>query len=121
MAQTDSGKGFLVGLSNDLADAVARAGRYVVKVNGRRRQSASGILWSSDGVVVTADHVLEADEGLSVTLPNGDDAPAQLLGRDPSTDLALLKVQASGLGGAELAETSSVKVGNLVLAVARPR
>ncbi len=120
MTDVDAGAGFLVGLSNDLADAVARAGRYVVRVNGRRRQAASGILWNSDGVVVTADHVLEADEGLSVTLPNGSDAPAQLLGRDPSTDLALLKIQASGLGGAELAETSSVKVGNLVLAVARP-
>src|SRR5512133_504815 len=120
MTQTDAGKGFLVGLSNDLADAVARAGQYVVKVNGRRRQSASGILWSSGGVVVTADHVLEADEGITVTLPNGSEAPAQLAGRDPSTDLALLRVQASGLTGAEIAETGSVKVGNLVLAVARP-
>src|SRR5512142_2734659 len=117
MTEMDTGKGFMVGLSNDLADAVDRAGRYVVRVNGRRRQPGSGILWNSDGVVVTADHVLEADEGLSVTLPNGDDSPAQLLGRDPSTDLALLKIQASGFGGADLAETSSVKVGNLVLAV----
>ncbi len=120
MTQTDAGKGFLVGLSNDLADAVARAGQYVVRVNGRRRQPASGILWSTDGVVVTADHVLEADEGITVTLPNGNDAPAQLVGRDPSTDIAVLRVQASGLSGAEIAEPSSVKVGNLVLAVARP-
>lgn len=120
MADTDASRGLLVGFSNDLADAVARAGEYVVRVNGRRRQSASGILWSQDGVVVTADHVLEADEGISVTMQDGRDAQAQLVGRDPSTDLALLRVQASGLKGAEMAEASSVKVGNLVLAVARP-
>jgi S1-C subfamily serine protease len=73
-----------------------------------------------DGVVVTADHVLEADEGITVTLPDGKEAQARLAGRDPGTDLALLRIDASGLAGAEIAEASSVKVGNLVLAVARP-
>lgn len=118
--QSDTGKSFLVGLSDDMADAVARAGRYVVRVNGRRRQTASGILWSSDGVVVTADHVLETDDGITVGLPDGSETPAQLLGRDPGTDLALLRIQASGLAGAEPAGAGTVKVGNLVLAVARP-
>lgn len=120
MTQTEGEKGFLVGFSNDLAGAVARAGEYVVRVNGRRRQAASGILWSQDGVVVTADHVLEADEGITVGLPDGREVPAQLVGRDPGTDLALLRVQAPGLAGADLADPSSIKVGNLVLAVGRP-
>jgi serine protease DegQ len=119
MSQAD-GKGFLVGLSNDLADAVARAGQYVVRVNGRRRQPASGILWSQDGVVITADHVLEADEGITIGLPDGKEVAAQLAGRDQGTDLALLRVQATGLAGAEMADPAAVKVGNLVLAVGRP-
>ncbi len=110
----------LVGLSADLAGAVARASRYVVRVNARRRQPASGILWSSDGVIVTADHVLETDEGIAVGLPDGGEVQAQIVGRDPGTDLALLRAQASGLAGADLADPGSVKVGNLVLAVARP-
>lgn len=120
MTQADTGNGLLVGLSADLAGAVARASRYVVRVNARRRQPASGILWSSDGVIVTADHVLETDEGIAVGLPDGGEVQAQIVGRDPGTDLALLRAQASGLAGADLADPGSVKVGNLVLAVARP-
>lgn len=120
MSQSESDKGLLIGLSNDLANAVARAGEYVVRVNGRRRQPASGILWSQDGVVVTADHVLETDEGITVMLPDGKTVPAQLAGRDPGTDLAILRVQASGLPGADMADPAEVKVGNLVLAVGRP-
>lgn len=120
MSQSESDKGLLIGLSNDLANAVARAGEYVVRVNGRRRQPASGILWSQDGVVVTADHVLETDEGITVMLPDGKTVPAQLAGRDPGTDLAILRVQASGMSGADMADPAEVKVGNLVLAVGRP-
>ena len=120
MSQSEGGKSVLVGLSNDLAGAVARAGQYVVRVNGRRRQAASGILWSQDGVVVTADHVLETDEGITVGLPDGKTVPAQLAGRDPGTDLAILRIQVSGMAAAELADPAGVKVGNLVLAVGRP-
>ena len=120
MSQSEGSKGFLVGLSNDLADAVARAGQYVVRVNGRRRQPASGILLSQDGVVVTADHVIETDEGITVGLPDGKTVPAQMAGRDPGTDLAILRVQASGLVAAEMANPAEVRVGNLILAVGRP-
>jgi len=80
----------------------------------------SGVIWSADGVVVTADHVVEVEEGITLNLPDGREVPAELVARDPGTDLAVLRAQ--GLGGtpAELAELSTVKVGNLVLAVGRP-
>lgn len=115
-----AGGSFLQGLSNDLADVVERAGRQVVRVNARRRVPGSGILWSPDGVVVTADHVVEVEEGITIGLPEGQEVPAQLVARDPGTDLAVLRAQLSGRTAVELAEPSSVKVGNLVLALGRP-
>lgn len=115
-----TGGGLLLGLSNDLAEVVERAGSHVVRVNARRRVPGSGVIWSADGVVVTADHVVEVEEGITLNLPDGREVPAELVARDPGSDLAVLRAQ--GLGGtpAELAELSSVKVGNLVLAVGRP-
>jgi len=112
--------GILAGLSGELADLVERAGRSVVRVNARRRQTASGIVFGADGAILTADHVVEADEGITVGLPDGREVPARLVGRDPSTDLAALRVEGASLIPAELAESGSARVGSLVLAVARP-
>ena len=111
--------GLLAGLSDDLADAVEKAGRHLVRVNARRRIPASGIVWSTDGLLVTADHVVETEEGITVGLPDGREVAARVLGRDPGTDLALLRAAATDLVPAEVAE-GEVRVGNLVLAVARP-
>src|SRR5262245_22848393 len=87
----------LAAFSDALADAVAQAGRSSVRVDRRHRQPASGIVWSSDGLVVTADHVLERDDDLHVGLPDGTTVTARLVGRDPGSDLALLKADAEGL------------------------
>jgi S1-C subfamily serine protease len=112
----------LQGLSDDLAAAVETAGKSIVRVEGRRRQSASGIVWSADGLIVTAHHVVEREENITVGLPNGQTVSATLAGRDPTTDVAVLKVQASGLTltPAEWLDISTVKVGHLVLALGRP-
>lgn len=104
-------------LSDELAAAVEKVGHSVVRVSGRPRQSASGIVWSPDGAIVTADHVLEQDE-VTVGLPDGRDVAARIVGRDAGTDLAVLRVQASGLEPA--APASAARVGALALAVARP-
>ena len=124
MSQRDQasagGDGLLVGLSGELADAVARAGQSVVKVNARRRMAASGVVWAADGVIVTADHVLELDEGITIGLSDGREVKAQVAGRDPGSDLAVLRAEATGLVPIALAQADSVRVGNLVLAVGRP-
>ena len=80
--------GVLAALSDQLAGAVERAGQSIVRVEARRRQPASGVVWSADGVIVTADHVLEREEDLLVGLPNGDSATATIVGRDAGTDPA---------------------------------
>ena len=109
----------LAQLSDDLAAAVELAGAAVVTVNARRRMPASGIVWSADGLIVTANHVVEQDEEITVGLPDGRTVPAALVGRDPGSDLALLQAEATGLTPAPRAE-SPARIGHFVLAVARP-
>jgi S1-C subfamily serine protease len=103
-----------------MAQAVAQAGRSLVRIEARRRQTATGIIWSADGLIVTAHHVVEREENIRVGLPDGTTVPAVLAGRDPSTDIAVLRVKADGLTPAAWAELDAVRVGQLVLAVARP-
>jgi S1-C subfamily serine protease len=105
-------------LSSESANAIEKVGYAVVAVHGRRRIPASGVHWRS-GIVVTADHTLERDEEITVTLPDGGSVAASLAGRDPSTDLAILKIEAPGLSVAEVGDITALKVGHWVLAVGR--
>jgi S1-C subfamily serine protease len=97
-------------LSDALAATVKTAGSSVVQVEARRRLPASGIIWSSDGVIVTAYHAVERDENISVGLPNGQSVPATLIGRDPTTDLAVLRAQVPTTSGAQVPTTSGAQV-----------
>jgi S1-C subfamily serine protease len=108
----------LVALSNNLADVVEQAGRSVVIVNGRSRMSSSGVHWRQ-GIIVTADETIKRSEDITITLPDGRTLPATLVGRDPSTDIAILKLQDIELPVAEIGEASLLKVGHMVLAVGR--
>jgi serine protease DegQ len=110
--------GTLAGLSNDLAEAVARVSRSVVAIHGRRRIPSSGVVWGP-GVVVTANHTLTRDEDLSLTLPDGGTGTASLAGRDPTTDIAVLRMD-SDFPSAERSAEANLQVGRLVLAVGRP-
>jgi S1-C subfamily serine protease len=110
----------LTNLSDALAATVERASSSVVRVEGRQRLPASGIVWSADGIIVTAHHILEQDDNIRVGLPDGQTLPATLVGRDPTTDLAVLRVQATGLTVPTWIDTNNLKVGNLVLALGRP-
>ena len=80
----------LVELSNALASATEQAAATVVAVHSEPRGSASGVVWRP-GVIVTSEHALRRDEEIRVTLADGRVAQATLVGRDPSTDLAVLK------------------------------
>lgn len=109
----------LTELSDALAAAVEKAAGSTVLVNARRRIPASGIVWSADGVIVTADHIIERDENIEVLLPSGEKVSATIAGRDPGSDLAVLKVDTTGLTPAELAPAGSARIGSFVLAVGR--
>ncbi len=102
--------------ASGFADTVAAAGAWTVGVDARRRYGASGIVWA-EGVVVTADHIVERDEDIVVVLPDGSEVSATLAGRDPGNDLAVLRVE--GLP-APAPRAGAPRVGDLCLAVGRP-
>ncbi|MCY4465842.1 MAG: trypsin-like peptidase domain-containing protein [Chloroflexi bacterium] len=108
----------LKSLSNDMAELVADAADSVLRVDARRRLPASGIAWAED-LVLTAHHVVENDEDITIGSANGEQHAAQLVGRDPRNDLALLRVEGA-LSPANWVD-DSLRVGNLAMAVARPR
>jgi len=104
--------------SDSIIQAVAKAGQSTVMVNARRRIPASGIAYA-ENLVVTADHVVEQDEGISITLADGSSLEASVAGRDPQNDLAVLRSRAAQLTPAEKL-TREVNVGQVVLALGRP-
>ncbi|HEV7234959.1 MAG TPA: serine protease, partial [Ktedonobacteraceae bacterium] len=104
-------------LSNQMANAVERVSSALVLVNGRQRQPASGVVYATD-LVITADHVLEREEDLTIQSHDGRTLPVQFVGRDPSTDLAVLRVTNLGIEAATSA-TDAARVGQLVMAVGR--
>jgi S1-C subfamily serine protease len=110
----------LVELSNALAQATDRAAASVVAVHTERRGSSSGIVWRS-GVIVTAEHALRRDEEIQVTLPNGRVVSATLAGRDPSTDIAVLKCAEAESAVTRFADAATLKPGSLTLVVGRTR
>jgi len=77
----------------------------------------SGVLVSEDGYILTNNHVISQVQNISVALWDGRYATAQVVGSDPETDLAVLKVELSNLPAAPLAENASVRVGDVVLAI----
>jgi S1-C subfamily serine protease len=109
----------LTAFSQGLAALVETAGASVVRVEARRT-AATGTIWTSDGLVVTAHHVVEPDDGLAIGLADGTTVAASLVGRDPATDVALLRTQAPGLPAPTWADPDDLRVGHVVLALARP-
>ncbi|MFL7867495.1 MAG: S1C family serine protease [Anaerolineales bacterium] len=107
----------LVELSNAMAAAVEKAGLSTVMVNARRRMPASGIAYTAE-LILTANHVVERDEGISVTLSDGNEIPATVVGRDHGTDLALLRLERPLASPAETAQDA--KIGQLALGLGRP-
>jgi len=108
-------------LSDNLAAAAERVGRRVVAIRARRRIPSSGILWR-DGVVVTAQHTIQREEDIVITLPDGTDVPATLVGRDPGSDLAALRLAPTNVppGALDVAPLDAIRAGSLVLALGRP-
>jgi len=110
----------LIELSNALAQATAGAAANVVAVHAEARGSASGVVWRS-GIIVTAEHALRRDEEIHATLPDGRVVPAPLAGRDPSTDLAVLKCAEASNGVSTFGDAAALRPGSLTLVVGRTR
>jgi S1-C subfamily serine protease len=100
----------------------------VVKIDVYRSQkgklqqggSGSGFIFSSDGLVFTNSHVVQGAERIMVSLLNENEIEASLIGMDPDTDLAILKIYASGYSVARLGDSHDLQIGQLLIAIGNP-
>jgi S1-C subfamily serine protease len=104
--------------SDGIVQAVKKADGFTLLVDARRHIPASGVAYS-ESLVLTADHAIEREENIRVVLPDGSQQTATLAGRDPSSDLALLRLADAVLTPAGRAAKEG-QVGQLAVTVARP-
>lgn len=142
-ARREAGRRLDDGRRTALVEAAARVAPAVVSVNVTRRERqiprtpfdfffvprgyerevkglGSGFVVSRDGVVITNQHVVDGAEEIVVTTRDGEDYPARLLGEDPLTDIAVLKVDASGLPVVPIGRSTDLMIGEWVVAIGNP-
>jgi S1-C subfamily serine protease len=102
-----------------VADVVERISPSIVRVDAGHRFSGTGTAWSED-LVVTANHVVERDEDIEIGLDGEKTAKATVVGRDETTNTALLKVEGAKLVPAKFRSLDGLRVGNFTVALARP-
>jgi len=107
-------------LSDALAGSVDAASPSVVRIEGRERLPGTGIVWDSSGTIVTSHHILERDDNIKIGIQDGETVEAELIGRDPTIDVAVLRVPANSLAAPQWTEPDTLKVGHLALSLDRP-
>ena len=105
-------------LSRDITDLVGRCGPSVVRVDARRGRPASGIVWA-ENLVLTANHVIEQEDGIQVSA-GAAPIKASVAGRDPGTDLALLRAEGLAAAPAMRGKSTDTRIGQIALALGRP-
>lgn len=101
-----------------VATGESSSGMFLIP--SQTQSSGSGIIISSDGYIVTNNHVVENATSLKVTLNTMEEYDAKIVGTDPQTDLAVIKIEATGLTSAVLGNSSDVEVGELAIAIGNP-
>src|SRR5579862_4136362 len=102
----------LIDFSNELAGIVQKLSPFVVSVGARRRYPSSGLLWGPN-VIVTAAHTVQQEEDISVTTADGREIKATLAGRDPGTEIAVLRAEIPAPSGAAPVRTQRANAGEL--------
>src|SRR5258706_13159524 len=97
-------KNIFTELSDAMAEAAEHAGKSTVLVDARKRFPPSGVAISAD-TILTADHVVEGNEDVRVILHDGTELTAKLAGREPGSDLAVLKLDKASATAAEVQQT----------------
>jgi S1-C subfamily serine protease len=113
----------LLSLSEEIQHIANNVSQSVVSVYSRNRGNGSGIIWNVDGHIVTCSHIIGELNEVEVSLNNGKSYPAKVVGNDPYSDIALLKIKdISGISlkPIEIADSENLKAGQFVLALANP-
>lgn len=106
---------------NKIKNAVVKIDVYK-KTDGKLRPagSGSGFIFSSDGLIFTNSHVVHGAEKIMISLLNENEIEASLIGEDPDTDLAILKIYSNGYSVAKLGDASTLQIGQFVIAIGNP-
>ena len=117
----------------DVSDIAAKCGPSVVEITTEavtsgnsifgqyvQQGAGSGVIFSEDGYIITNNHVIEGATSIAVRTQDGTEYKAQLVGTDAQTDLAVIKIDASGLTPATIGESSSLQVGDAAIAIGNP-
>jgi S1-C subfamily serine protease len=125
--QGDGEEALLDAYSRAVVTAAERVGPAVAHLEveqprrgGTRRGSGSGFAFTPDGLLVTNSHVVHGARGIRATFADGATYDATLIGDDPDTDIAVIRVGASGLASAPLGRSRGVRVGQLAIAIGNP-
>jgi serine protease DegQ len=110
----------LTSLSGELAAVVEAAAPSVVRVEGQRRAASSGVVWSGEGVFVATHHSVDIEENVPIGLDDGRTLRAHVVGRDPGSDIVVLRTEAAGLVPLRWGDSSAARPGHLVVGLSRP-
>ena len=116
----DMANSILETISSEFSSAAEKVGGGVVAVHARRWLPTSGIEWKK-GVVVTVHHGVQRDEDIKVLLDGNRAVSAKLVGRDPRTDIAVIRIEERSSSAPQLGDSTSLRLGHLVLALGRTR
>ncbi|MEM7033642.1 MAG: trypsin-like peptidase domain-containing protein [Chloroflexota bacterium] len=108
-------------LNSEMHDVVEQTQQALVQVSSGRSGVGSGVIWQSNGLIITNAHVVHRRENhLKVTLVNGDSYPAKVLARDDKHDLAAISIDATDLPAIQLGDSRALQPGAWVMGVGHP-
>jgi S1-C subfamily serine protease len=131
VSQFVSDDGLFDAYSRAVVGAVERVAPAVVSIDVQQRGSkarrsraqagtGSGFVFAADGLILTNSHVVEHADDISVTLPDGRECTADLIGQDPDTDVAVVRISASDLSAVQFGDSRALRAGQLVIAIGNP-
>ena len=107
-------------LNQQLSATVAQVQESLVQIHNGRHGNGAGIIWHADGLIITNAHVVRREQGLKVTLPDGETVPAQVLAYDKKLDLAALSIVSTNLSAITLGDSRQLQPGQWVTALGHP-